>query len=88
MLKKTLLSVVMVLVIVTVCLADDLLSGHWAGKIMDQYDIAYDLKADGAVLTGTVTGPDGDSAAITDGLIKADSIFFKNAFASRRYYTG
>jgi len=79
MLKKTLISMAMVLLFVTVCLADDLLSGHWAGKIMDQYDVAFDFKADAAKLTGNVTGPDGQTAPISDGVIKADSIFFKMA---------
>jgi hypothetical protein len=77
MLKKTLISMAMVLLFVTVCLADDLLSGHWTGKIMDQYDVAFDFKADAAKLTGNVTGPDGTSNPISDGVIKADSIFFK-----------
>jgi hypothetical protein len=77
MLKKTLISAAMVLLLVTVCLAEDLLTGHWAGKIMDTYDVAFDFKADGAKLDGSVTGPDGKAAPISDGHIKADSIFFK-----------
>jgi hypothetical protein len=77
MLKKTLIPVAMVLLLTAFCLADNLLTGHWAGKIMDQYDIAYDFKADSTTFTGTVTGPDGTSNPISNGVIKTDSIFFK-----------
>ena len=77
MLKRTFISVAIVLLFVTVCLAEDLITGHWAGKIMETYDIAYDFKADGAKLTGTVAGTDGKQSPISDGVIKADSIFFK-----------
>ena len=65
------------LLFVTICFAEDLITGHWAGKIMEQYDIAYDFKADGTKLTGTVTGSEGKPSPISDGVIKADSIFFK-----------
>jgi hypothetical protein len=77
MLKKTLIAVVIVLVLTAFCLADNLLTGHWTGKIMDQYDVAFDFKADSTTLTGTVTGPDGNSSPISNGVIKVDSIFFK-----------
>ncbi len=77
MLKKTLIPVAMVLLLTAFCLADNLLTGHWTGKIMDQYDIAYDFKADSTTFTGTVTGPDGNSSPISNGVIKVDSIFFK-----------
>ena len=77
MLKKTLIPVAMVLLLAAFRLADNPLTGHWAGKIMDQYDIAYDFKADSTTFTGTVTGPEGNSSPISNGVIKVDSIFFK-----------
>jgi len=77
MLKKTFISVAIVLLFVTVCFAEDLISGHWAGKIMDTYDLAFDFKADGTKLTGTMSATDGKPSPISDGVIKADSVFFK-----------
>lgn len=78
MLKKTSLSTGALMLIVTTCLAQDLISGHWAGKIMNTYDIIYDFRGDGNKLTGTVTGgrQDGKSEPISDGIIKGDSVFF------------
>lgn len=77
--KKILLSAIALLVIVTVCFAQDLISGHWVGKIMDTYEIAYDFKTNGNKLTGTVTGgtQDGKPQPISNGVIKGDSLFFK-----------
>jgi len=77
MLKRTFISVATVLLFVTVCFAQDLITGHWAGRIMDAFDLAYDFKADGTKLTGTVSGSDGKPSPISDGVIKGDSIFFK-----------
>jgi hypothetical protein len=76
--KRALLTFTAVLTIVTVCFAEDLISGHWAGKIMGTYDIIYDLKADGNKLTGTFSDgtPDNTPQPITDGSIKGDSVFF------------
>lgn len=73
------MSAAMVLLLVTVCLAQDLISGHWVGKVMNTYDLIYDFKADGTKLIGTVTGArqDGKPSPITDGVIKGDSLFFK-----------
>lgn len=79
MLKKTLLSTAVILLMVTLCFAADLISGHWLGKIMGAYDIILDLKTDGNKLTGTVSGgtADGKPKPISDGMVKGDSIFFK-----------
>jgi hypothetical protein len=77
MLKKIFVSVATVLLFVTVCFAQDLITGHWAGRIMDAFDLAYDFKADGTKLTGTVLGSDGEPSPISNGVIKGDSIFFK-----------
>lgn len=79
MLKKSFLFAAMALLIVTVSIAQDIISGHWVGKVMDTYDLVYDLKAEGNKLSGTVNGAtlDGKPAPITDGVIKGDSVFFK-----------
>ena len=63
------------MVIVSICFAADI-TGHWTGRINDQFDVAYDFKVDGNKLTGTSTGPDGNVIAIKDGLIKGDSLSF------------
>ena|ERR1035437_881549 len=73
--KKSLLSALSILAVVTICFAADI-TGHWTGKINDQFEVAYDFKVDGTTLTGTSTGPDGNVIAIKNGLIKGDSISF------------
>ena len=75
MTKKFLLSGVLILAIVTICFAADV-TGHWTGRIADQFDIAYDFKVDGEKLTGGTTGPDGSVIPIKDGIIKGDSLSF------------
>jgi len=52
--------------------------GKWAGTIhtdMGDFPVALTLKADGATLTGTTTGPDGD-VMIKDGKIDGANITF------------
>jgi hypothetical protein len=73
--KKFALSVLMVLTVIGICFAAEI-SGHWTGKVNDQFDVAYDFKADGNKLTGTTKGPDGAVIEIKDGVIKGDSISF------------
>jgi len=73
--KKSLLSALLVLVVVTICFAADI-TGHWTGRINDQFDVSYDFKVNGTTLTGTSTGPDGNIIDIKNGLIKGDSVSF------------
>ena len=70
-----LLSVLLVLAVVTFCFAAEI-TGHWTGRINDQFDVAYDFKADGTTLTGTTKGPDGNVIEIKNGLVKGDSVSF------------
>jgi hypothetical protein len=53
--------------------------GDWAGSL-DSPDgpvaISYSFKTDGALLTGTTTGPDGAKIAIKDGKVDGDKIAF------------
>jgi opacity protein-like surface antigen len=53
--------------------------GKWAGSLdtpMGAVNVGFNLKADGATLTGTTTGPDGGDIAIKNGKIDGDKISF------------
>ncbi len=53
--------------------------GKWSGSISTPNGdvmVAFDLKADGATLTGTTTGPDGASLPIKNGKIEGTKISF------------
>lgn len=78
MIKKIALSALLLLTIIGICFAAEI-SGHWTGKINDQFDVAYDFKADGTKLTGTTKGPDGAVIEIKDGVVKGDSVSFSIA---------
>lgn len=52
------------------------ITGHWKGRVMDQYDINYDFKSNGNILTGKDTHYDGTVDSISNGKINADSISF------------
>jgi len=69
MIKKALTTAIMVIAFITLSHAQDI-TGKWAGKVMDQFDITYDFKVDGTTLTGTTTGPDGNVIPIQNGVIK------------------
>nr|WP_294941063.1 hypothetical protein [uncultured Mucilaginibacter sp.] len=79
MIKKLLTTSAFVIVIITACFATDI-TGKWTGKIMDQYDIAYDFKVDGEKLTGSTTGPEGNVITVDDGVIKGDDLSFSIKF--------
>lgn len=44
------------------------------------FQLSFTFKQDGAALTGTVQGPQGDAIAITDGKIDGNKISFKVSF--------
>ena len=75
MTRKFLLPAVLALAVFTICFAADI-TGHWTGRIADQFDIAYDFKVDGDKLTGGTTGPDGSVIPLKDGMVKGDSLSF------------
>jgi len=61
------------------------ITGTWNASMQapgggDSMQIAFTFKQDGAVLTGSVQGPQGDAMAITDGKIDGDKISFKVSF--------
>lgn len=60
---------------ISIAFAQDI-TGHWKGRVMDQYDINYDFKSDGNILTGKDTHYDGSVDSISNGKIDADSISF------------
>ena len=57
--------------------------GKWTGSVDSPNGpiaVTYLLKADGATLTGTTTGPDGGSIALKNGKISGDKISFSVDF--------
>ena len=46
----------------------------------DSMQIAFTFKQDGAMLSGSIQGPQGDALAITDGKVDGDKISFKVSF--------
>src|SRR5687767_614691 len=53
--------------------------GKWSGTVttpMGDIPVGFDLKADGATLTGSTTGPDGAAIAIKDGKVDGNTITF------------
>ena len=73
--KKTSLLAVCILLFISVGAAQDI-TGHWTGKVMDQYNITYDFKVQGDSLTGKDTHYDGTVSDISNGKINADSIAY------------
>ena len=46
----------------------------------DNMQIAFTFKQDGAILSGSIQGPQGDALAITDGKVDGDKVSFKVSF--------
>src|ERR1700693_2679598 len=56
-------------------------TGKWTGQMKGpdgsgDFEISFTFKQDGAKLTGTVQGPQGDPIEITDGKVDGDKISF------------
>ncbi|HEY5393214.1 MAG TPA: hypothetical protein VIJ57_13915 [Hanamia sp.] len=73
--KKFLLFVFSIVMSIGVACAQDV-TGHWTGKVADQYDVAYDFKVEGNTLTGKDTHPDGSVSDISNGKINGDTLSF------------
>ena len=76
-------AVLMTLSVATARAAD--ISGNWVADMEapgggGSMQLAFTFKQDGAVLSGSVQGPQGDAIAITDGKIDGDKISFKISF--------
>ncbi|HEY2014447.1 MAG TPA: hypothetical protein VGH38_13145 [Bryobacteraceae bacterium] len=55
------------------------ITGNWTGSMSmgdNQFTLNYSFKQDGAKLTGTVLGPQGDPLALNDGKIQGDKLSF------------
>jgi hypothetical protein len=71
----------LLLLAVSVFAAD--VDGKWAGTMatpMGDIPVGFTLKAAGATITGTTTGPDGADIAIKDGKIDGANISFSVTF--------
>ena len=73
--KKMLLFVLCAVISISIASAQDV-TGHWTGKVMEQYNVAYDFKVQGNILTGKDTHPDGSVSDISNGNISADTLSF------------
>ncbi len=73
--KKILFFTLFIGLAVSVVSAQDV-TGHWTGKVMDQYNITYDFQVHGDTLTGKDTHYDGSVSDISNGKINADSLSF------------
>ena len=73
--KKILFFALGIVASISVAFAQDI-TGHWTGKVMDQYNVAYDFKVQGNTLTGKDTHPDGTVSDISNGKINADTLSF------------
>lgn len=60
------------------------IDGNWAGEVQgmdgNPMKISYTFKADGATLTGTTKGMDGNDISIQDGKIDGDNFSFSLDF--------
>ena len=94
---KNLLSIVSLSAVFTVMAAAADVTGRWIAQVPGRdnqtREVVFNLKADGATLTGTMSGPQGADVAISDGKIDGDNIAFNvklefNGNSIVRAYTG
>ncbi len=79
MLKK-LISAVSLSMLLTLAAAAADVTGKWIAQVPGRdgqtREVVYNLKAEGAKLTGTMSGPQGADIAISDGKVDGDNIAF------------
>jgi hypothetical protein len=77
------LTAVTAITAVTAYAATDV-TGVWTGELKgpdgNGFPISFTFKQDGAALTGSVAGPQGDPIAISDGKVDGSTITFKVSF--------
>ena len=59
------------------------ITGTWSAEMTTpngDFQLSFTFKQDGATLTGTVQGPQGDAIAISDGKVDGDKLSFKVSF--------
>jgi hypothetical protein len=71
------------------CAAD--ISGAWSGSLAgpdggDGFPISFTFKQDGAKLTGSVKGPQGDAIEISDGKVDGDKVSFSVSFNGTTFH--
>jgi hypothetical protein len=86
MMKKLFTTTSLMICGVVICLAAIVadINGKWVGSVKGpdgdtEFPLTYVFKADGNVLTGTLTSPQGDTP-ISEGKIDGDKISFKISF--------
>jgi hypothetical protein len=67
------------------------ISGAWSGSMSgpnggDGFQISFAFKQDGAKLTGTVAGPQGDPIEISDGKVDGDKVSFSVSFNGTTFH--
>lgn len=96
MLKKVFTIASLSVVCALIAVAADV-TGKWVAQVPGRdnqtREVTYKLKADGAALTGSMSGPQGADVAISDGKIEGDNISFSvklefNGNSMVRSYTG
>jgi hypothetical protein len=94
---KRLLNLVSITAALSLLAAAADVTGKWIAQVPGRdgqtREVVYNLKADGAKLTGTMSGPQGAEIEISDGTVTGDAIAFdvKMEFNGRsmvRKYTG
>lgn len=79
--KRILFTVLFIFLSVSFLMAQNKnITGHWAGRVMDQYNIASDYVANGDTLTGKSIHYDGSVSDINNGKIMGDSISYDITF--------
>lgn len=74
--RRSLLTlVVLTALTATAAWASDI-TGTWTGESDQGFSLSFTFKQDGAKLTGTVQGPQGDPIAISDGKVEGDKVSF------------
>ncbi len=75
MIRTLTLSALLMIAFVFQAVAADV-TGKWKGNFAEGGDIVFDLKVDGDMLTGTMTGADGKTFPISKATLKDDAIAF------------
>jgi len=79
MMTRTLGTGILFLLLATVAWAADV-TGTWKGEVStpdgNSFTLTYNFKQDGAKLTGTVLGPQGDPLPLDNGKVEGDKISF------------
>jgi hypothetical protein len=89
-------TILLTLAVAAVALSADI-TGKWKGSVPgrdgNSREVAFDFKADGAKLSGTMMGPMGNEIAISEGKVAGEDVSFKvvlefNGNSMSMSYTG